>query len=487
MKKLFILSLFCLAAFMINAQTTITLQPNATDGKDAFLAGGNQSNMNYGYHEEVTAAYWTVNGQWIPVRSLLEFDLSQIPTNATITNAKLSLWCATATTSQTQLHSGDNESTISRVTSAWNENTVTWNNQPSVTTQNQVILPTSTSNTQDYLNIDVTDLFQDIVSSGNNNGLMLQLTAEYDYQSMVLASSDYSNAAKRPKLEITYVIAQNNCLTIQPDAADGKDAFLAGGNQSNMNYGNHEEVTAAYWTVNGQWIPVRSLLEFDLSQIPANATITNAKLSLWCATATTSQTQLQSGDNESVINRVTSAWNENTVTWNNKPSVSTQNQVVLSASTSNTQDYLNIDVTDLYQDIISSGNNYGVMLQLASEYTYQSMVLASSDYSNAAKRPKLEICYSLPSSVVEADNNNQFNIYPNPTNGIVFINSKTEINNDYSISVTDITGRVLLSNTNAHLSGKQSVQLNIANLASGAYFVKLQNGNQHYTKRIFKN
>jgi hypothetical protein len=383
-------------AGLVQAQSTLVLQPDATAGKDVLL---NSATPNTGYptHEEVSSYNWTNQGNWTTGRSLLEFDLSQLPAGAVITDAKLSLWCNTTTQSTLQLHAGTNASYLRRVTQAWTENGANWSNQPSTTTQNEVTLATSTSSTQDYLNIDVTALYQDIWASGNNYGIMLQLVTESGLNSLVFASSDYTNAAKRPKLEITYTLPSSNCIILQPDATAGKDVLLNSATP-NTGYPTHEEVSSYNWTNQGNWTTGRSLLEFDLSQIPAGAVITSASLSLWCNTTTQSTLQLHAGTNASYLRRVTQAWTENGATWSNQPSTTTQNEVTLATSTSSTQDYLNIDVTALYQDILNSGNNYGIMLQLVTESGFNSLVFASSDYTNAAKRPKLEICYTVSSN-----------------------------------------------------------------------------------------
>ncbi|MBK6839656.1 MAG: DNRLRE domain-containing protein [Bacteroidetes bacterium] len=64
------------------------------------------------------------------------------------------------------------------------ENTVTWNNQPSTTTTDEVILAQSTSGTQDYTNMDVTPIVQEMVSDqAMNYGFVLKLTNETFYAS----------------------------------------------------------------------------------------------------------------------------------------------------------------------------------------------------------------------------------------------------------------------------------------------------------------
>lgn len=183
------------------AQTIITLQPDAQEGKDAKIWDLNP-NTNYGTDIHYSAWAWTWSGSPGAARGLIEFDLSSIPLGATITEAKLSLFYAISTS---QGQAGSNETYLRRIIEPWSENTVTWNTQPATTAQNQVYLPSSTYQDQDYPDIDVTDLVQDMIDNpGSSHGIMIQLITEVEYRSMKFASSDYSNAAKHPKMEITF-------------------------------------------------------------------------------------------------------------------------------------------------------------------------------------------------------------------------------------------------------------------------------------------
>ena len=158
-----------------SAQTTITLRPDASQGKDAVL-GSLASNTNYGTHPEFIALEGTSGGTPATMRSLIEFDLTSIPKGATINSAKLSLYSFDSPgNGKHRLDGGSNESTLSRVTSAWNEDSVTWNNQPSVTTTSQVTLTGSDNLIQDYLDVDVTSMVADMTTDSIGNlGIMLQ-------------------------------------------------------------------------------------------------------------------------------------------------------------------------------------------------------------------------------------------------------------------------------------------------------------------------
>jgi PKD repeat protein len=181
---------------------TLILRPVPADGKDAELTTYAPS-TNYGWSPSFDANAWTVQGEPILIRSLLQFDLAVIPQDAEIISATLSLYCDPGS-GHYQLNSGDNQSLLVRVAESWDENTVTWNNQPDVDLNAPVFIPTSTSTTQDYPDIDVTAHVQDMVSDpAHNYGWQIRLITEELYRSLQMSSSD-NDAQYRPKLTIRY-------------------------------------------------------------------------------------------------------------------------------------------------------------------------------------------------------------------------------------------------------------------------------------------
>lgn len=162
------------------SQTTVTIYTNPSNCEDAELRSDNP-NDNYGSNPNFIANAWSAGGNSFIERSVMNIDLSSIPANANIIQATLSLYC-NITSGHSQLHStlsGSNGCWLSRITGSWNESTVTWNNQPPTTSVNQVSIPISSSQTQDYPNIDVTNLLQDIVNNPlNSYGFMISLKTE---------------------------------------------------------------------------------------------------------------------------------------------------------------------------------------------------------------------------------------------------------------------------------------------------------------------
>ena len=188
------------------SQDTIIFQPGSEEGKDAYLRTLTP-NTNYGDHHDFAAIGWTFHGPYVCTRSMIEFDLSYIPENTQILSAKLSLY-GNPTSCNHQGHSslsGSNKSYLQRIITQWEEYTTTWNNPPLTTSANAIILRETNNPLEDYIDIDVTTLVQDMINDPENSyGFMIKLVNEEHYRSMVFSSSDQEDPDNHPKLEIIF-------------------------------------------------------------------------------------------------------------------------------------------------------------------------------------------------------------------------------------------------------------------------------------------
>ena len=225
MKRLICILTTCFSVCLSYGQITATFKPNATVGKDAPIMKFDNNcigygdsltpaNRNYGAESTLWMKDWTWNAVGCSggtLRSLLCFtQLDTIPDNAVILSATLRLYGTNAdrNTSYPGAPSSFHSNTVivQQVTSPWNENTVTWNTQPTTTTTNQFTIPQSNAEYNwncTISNSDLVAMVQNMVS-GNNYGFMLKLETEVHYRNMVFSSSDCSDSTLWPELEITY-------------------------------------------------------------------------------------------------------------------------------------------------------------------------------------------------------------------------------------------------------------------------------------------
>jgi hypothetical protein len=188
-------------------QQTLTLQP-ANNPTEWTLALESSTNYTSIAQADLLAATWTRNGNLFTVRCLLKFDLSAINTSATIVSANLYLYSYPSPTLNgnfTDANYGANNSMfVQQVTSNWSPGTLTWGNQPSASTTNQVSVPTTTQSQLD-LNLDVTAMVSSMVSGNANYGFLMKLQSEQTYTSRIFVSSHNTTyTTKFPKLVVVY-------------------------------------------------------------------------------------------------------------------------------------------------------------------------------------------------------------------------------------------------------------------------------------------
>lgn len=186
------------------AAVTIVLQPDAAAGKDT-RAYSLAPNSPAPAVPLLYAMAWTFSGVPGTVRGFLDFELPAAPPGTTLRKAMLVL--SAETTVSPYGHStlsGTNELLVRQITSPWEEDALTWNQQPSTDEASQLVLPESTSPSQTY-EIDVTSFVRrELAAPAQYHGFALQLQTEQYYRAVLFGSSDNANAAIRPKLVLEY-------------------------------------------------------------------------------------------------------------------------------------------------------------------------------------------------------------------------------------------------------------------------------------------
>lgn len=192
----------------IKKKQILVLQPGE-EGNDVFLHGlSSRVDINHGSNPQLAAFSWTFQGEPGTVRSLIDFDLSAVPSGIELLSAKLSLyaWTRDDGFEQHSTLNGSNASIIQKVTNTWHEDSVTWSSQPTTTAENQVLINKDLTAGDDLLDVDITELIKDKLSGNNYYGMMLKLQTEQYYRCLNFCSSDFADSVKRPKLVLEYYL-----------------------------------------------------------------------------------------------------------------------------------------------------------------------------------------------------------------------------------------------------------------------------------------
>jgi hypothetical protein len=174
---------------------SITLQPGPPDGKDAEIADGVlSSSRNYG-NDNTLIANRAGNDRSI---GLIEFDIGSIPKNAAVISATLSLYHR----DNPDLGSRYD---VFRVTSVWDEATVTFDTAPTFhpTAVDTMIIRDSRLGFREW---DVTNLvFGWLDGTYSNFGMWIEEIPVGGSAVAFFHSSDFGGVLHRPKLSVEYV------------------------------------------------------------------------------------------------------------------------------------------------------------------------------------------------------------------------------------------------------------------------------------------
>ncbi|MBL0317625.1 MAG: T9SS type A sorting domain-containing protein [Flavobacteriales bacterium] len=481
------------------AQKTALLKPAADCGKDAFVwyadnTAYDNENQNYSSSQTLLSHTWTTGGQNDGSRILIDFDLSLIPVGSNLLEAKLSLYNDPTSTSMNGEHSNyshPNASYIRRITSTWNENEVTWNTQPTYTTTNEVMLDATTDVHQNFEDIDVTAMAEEMLTPlGYSGGFMLMLQDESPYCALVFASSNHPDPSKHPSLLVTYEPPTTSivCSELSTNKGCHNDAFIwnalaEGYDNENINYSDNHSLLVHAWTTDGVPDFTRTLLYWDLSNFSPGTLVDHASLSLFNDPTSASfngEHQMITGTFQWEIRRISQIWLGDIVTWNSQPSVVSTGEVILSSPTDIHANFENIDISTLVQDMIDAGfSNYGLEISLSSEDPYSALVFASGENLNPALHPKLLVCINTDESSVHQNKDaTDWQLYPNPAEDIINFTSRGV--SQSTMHIFNSTGQLV------KIIPIQSTKttLDISDLCSGIYVFQLQEDGENSNRTI---
>jgi hypothetical protein len=193
---------------------TLVLQPGPEDGKDAMISNL-EPDKNFGGHKYFEATFLSepVLTVMRSNRSLIFFKPVPLPALAKIQKVVLRLsyefpilYDSTVITNQYLIWFG---AVLQQVIEPWEENQVTWNNQPKTIEANQVFISPFIRNVN-FIDVDVTRLFVTPTTTDPaiypNFGMLLRQWPSDQFPGFRFASSDFPVPAMRPKLTIYYSV-----------------------------------------------------------------------------------------------------------------------------------------------------------------------------------------------------------------------------------------------------------------------------------------
>ncbi|UCF80540.1 MAG: DNRLRE domain-containing protein [Acidobacteriota bacterium] len=182
---------------------------------------------------------------------------------------------------------------------------------------------------------------------------------------------------------LAFAPALADVAVIQPSQ---QDSYVDRAN-TKVNYGTDPTMSVGRAGNNTQ---TRSLVQFDLSSIPAGATINSAQLELYAEAAGTDAAAVQE------LYDITEAWVETTVTWQGQPANSGTVRGSLAPGTSTGWKIWTVTASVVQGWLDTPATNYGLLVRLAAENANVGFWLyATRENATSANRPILRVDYTV--------------------------------------------------------------------------------------------
>ncbi|MCC7454114.1 MAG: DNRLRE domain-containing protein, partial [Crocinitomix sp.] len=234
-KKYMLLGWGLLTGLVLTAQSTTVNFTSTGTMQDAFVGNGGIENTNFGSQDRLNVFYDKSSTIAKVFRSFISYDLSSIPANAIIVDAKLKL--VTHTVNNTISH----PIYVQRVNQSWSSSTVTWNNQPSVITSDQLSFTHAQTSGTGTHQLNVTAHVQKMVKDpSTNQGWRIRLQSESGASTFGLMyhSSEATSSGNRPVLTVEYVLPLSLTPTVShctPGNSDGSfSVAVSGGSTTSL-------------------------------------------------------------------------------------------------------------------------------------------------------------------------------------------------------------------------------------------------------------
>ena len=380
------------AEFIFRSVKTISFQndvlPTSTyhGTVDTYVASGRRQ-KNFGKEHGVLAD--GVDGSRGQLVGLVRWDISNIPTSATILDAQIVIDIYNSSKGSYYIYSAGK---------SWSENAANWNNvQPNIS--RRTLMGQFSPGFKGTYNITFTTEGRAVIQKwlddpASNKGIYITSAGTGD--GIDMRSSEYKLVNQRPRLVVTYALNGTKSTEVQEtktpvnvlfrrgfNGYDGmEDTYVSSGRESD-NYGNDPSVLAD--GDDGLRDELVGLLKWDVSAVPKGSVVTNVSLKLTVHNYT---------DNIYNFWTMLAFWNEDSATWfNTRPKINRGARVAeFSPTTKGSYTItLNKAGVSMVQGWVNGAPNNGILFD--SSGTDNGVDIYSSEYKEHLSRPQLMITY----------------------------------------------------------------------------------------------
>ncbi len=367
-------------------QTTIEFQegvePDSSYNgtRDALLKEASPT-TNYGTEVNLESD----EGSGTDLKTVLAWDISSIPSGATIDSASISL----------NIYNGSSGDHVFReVTTTWSESTVDWNDiSGNIGTTDLGTIDGGSGTGYKTFNLNSAGIavIQSWVNGSTNNGFVVQSAGTTD--GIRFHSGEVTGTTVRPKLIVTYTTGGGGGggtpttvdykEGVEPDSSYNgtRDALLKEASPT-TNYGTEVNLESD----EGSGTDLKTVLAWDISSIPSGATIDSASISLNIYNGS-------SGDH--VFREVTTTWSESTVDWNDiSGNIGTTDLGTIDGGSGTGYKTFNLNSAGIavIQSWVNGSTNNGFVVQSAG--TTDGIRFHSGEVTGTSLRPQLSITYT---------------------------------------------------------------------------------------------
>ncbi len=405
--------------------------------QDTWVAFGDRSNTNYSAYPLILTYVYRDNH--VANRGFLKWDLSSLPADAKVSNATLRLYYA-----DEEGGGGDNAYVVNvakvvgvnldigKATGSSPDNTIGWTGGADGGAKNLAPAESTVAVGKDHgwMVWNVTNMVQEWVETPwTNQGMAIDPDAAATaYSNRYFASREYPDPRFRPELVITYRQPRQEDLpdevttpsislpdddpdvpadTFMVEIGRYEDTFVNLGIYSDINYSSEPEIRTYTWPDNN--VANRGFIRWDLSGVPADATVANATLWLYYVDEEVSGIDDASTVSVYKVTRVPgfrldlglATWNESDgfSSWpgGQDGGASTIGTATSSSTIGRTHRWVSWDVTDMVQEWVSEPEtNSGIAVEAdASASSHNNRYFASGDYPDLMLRPRLLVTYTI--------------------------------------------------------------------------------------------